>query len=336
MNHTPYSLFPLRDLAVLHATGADALAFLHGQLTQDIEGLPQGQARLAGYCTAKGRLLGSLVTWKTSGPDGETSLRAIVKADIAQALAKRLSMFILRAKVQIQVTDIPVYGLMQGLENSPGAAGALPGLDAASLAQLPAQPTAWTLAAVGAKWQAIAAPAAQDSRPRWWLIPAAALPSDTTDTDSGTLARNTAHWQVADIAAGMPWVQAATQDVFIPQTLNFDLIGGVNFTKGCYPGQEVVARAHYRGTVKRRMAYGTAAVQDLDAATLPGTDTFDARHPDSPCGRIVNAAQCGDTLHVLMETQLADLGQADFRLESAQGPAIEPRELPYGITAAQA
>src|SRR5690606_1598918 len=135
-------------------------------------------------------------------------------------------------------------------------------------------------------------------------------------------------------------------DVFIPQTLNLDLIDGVSFSKGCYPGQEVVARSHYRGTVKRRMAYGViSAAVDIDAATLPGSDTFDAQDPQNPVGRIINAAKTeaanphadepamATTVHVLMEVQLADLGRADFRLGSADGPVIELRALPYSIEA---
>ena len=75
----------------------------------------------------------------------------------------------------------------------------------------------------------------------------------------GALTRTDADaWRAADLAAGIPWIGAATQDLFIPQTVNLELIQGVSFTKGCYPGQEVVARSHYRGTVKRRMAYGAS------------------------------------------------------------------------------
>src|SRR3546814_3190939 len=99
---------------------------------------------------------------------------------------------------------------------------------------------------------------------RWWLI------TDESDPAPSLPAGNTARWQADDIAAGLPWVQAATQDLFIPQTLNLDLIDGVSFTKGCYPGQEVVARSHYRGTVKRRTAYGVVQDgPDIDVDALP-------------------------------------------------------------------
>jgi len=329
MNDSRSFTLPLVDLAVLEATGADTIAFLHGQLTQDIQGLPHDQARLAGYCTAKGRLLGSMVLWKEES-GGHPSVRALVKADIAQALVKRLSMFVLRAKVALQATDCPVHGLMlaDGAGNGGLAQAGLPDGLVNSLAG-PAEP--WSMRrAAGAV--CIAAPADGGST-RWWIIPDADAAISAADMQGDDSAGLPARWQAADIAAGLPWVQAATQDLFIPQTLNFDLIEGVSFTKGCYPGQEVVARAHYRGAVKRRMVLGTAAHSDeLDAGSLPGTDTYDARQPGNPCGRVVNAAWRDGMLLLLMEAQLADLGQADFRLGSADGPSISLGELPYAVS----
>src|SRR5690606_26469165 len=137
-----------------------------------------------------------------------------------------------------------------------------------------------------------------DADQRWWLI------TGQSAVQAGS-ASDAAYWQARDIAAGLPWIVAATQDLFIPQTLNLDLIGGVSLSQGCYPGQEVVARSHYRGTVKRRMAGGilTGATSHLDDA-LPATDLFDARQPDNACGRIINAAQDAAGIRVLMEVQL--------------------------------
>jgi folate-binding protein YgfZ len=333
MNDSRPLALPLADLAVIEATGADAVAFLHGQLTQDIQGLAVGQARLGGYCTAKGRLLGSMVLWKEEKGD-DAAVRALVKADIAQALVKRLSMFVLRAKATLRVTERPVYGLLLADDAGSGsrADGPLPDGLAASLAA-PAEP--WTVRRV-ADTTCIAAPA-EGAQARWWLIPdtdAAISAADTESAGSAGFASLEARWQAADIAAGLPWVQSATQDTFIPQTLNFDLIDGVSFTKGCYPGQEVVARAHYRGAVKRRMVLGVAdAPEGLQAGSLPGTDTYDARQPANPCGRVVNAACHDGELLMLMEAQLADLEQADFRLGSADGPSIRLRDLPYSVSA---
>lgn len=336
MKHTFGTLVPLKDLAIIQATGADAVSFLHGQLTQDIQGLDPAHAALAGYCTAKGRLLASMVIWKQNNEDQtQPVLRAIVKADLAQALVKRLSMFVLRAKVQIQVTSLPVYGVMHDKVTDGSETPDQLALNEALSAVLVRKPQPWSISSADA-WCAIAAPSVQENLARWWLVPVSSEPIDTPALTSADPVNDSAHaqarWQTADIAAGIPWVQAATQDVFIPQTLNFDLIGGVSFTKGCYPGQEVVARAHYRGTVKRRMAYGLIdGAPQVDAASLPGTDTYNAHQPENPCGRIVDAATQGDTLHLLMEVQLSDLAQAEFRLGSADGPLIQAGNLPYPL-----
>src|SRR5690606_20265238 len=114
-----------------------------------------------------------------------------------------------------------------------------------------------------------------------------------------------------------------------------DLINGISFTKGCYPGQEVVARSHYRGTVKRRMAYGTAQVATDAVESLTGQDVFDANgtHPDTPTGRIINAAQDGVTTHLLIEVKLADMTNAAYRLCEPNGPAVTLEALPYDIQA---
>jgi folate-binding protein YgfZ len=316
----------LNDLSVIEISGVDASAFLHSQLTHDVSGLQPGHARLAGYCTAKGRLLATMVVWR--GPQTESpTFYALVKADVADALLKRLSMFVLRAKVKLGVAGLRVQGV------------SIPNIDSvdtellqrhgvpAEAAELPRRPPVWTLVQTdSATW--IAAPSAVENTDRWWC--AGAEPAGPAGA--------TGRWQAEDMAAGLPWIEAATQDLFIPQTLNLDLIDGVSFTKGCYPGQEIVARSHYRGTVKRRMAYGVVeqAAQHNDTQALAGTDTFDAGKPGNPCGRVINAAynNADERIHILMEVQLADLDSADFRLGHATGPQIRVRPMPYSIASA--
>ena len=328
MSFSP-SAVHLSDLAVIEASGTDAASFLHGQLSHDILSLEPGQARLAGYCTAKGRLLGTMVVWLAAGAEVPV-LRMLIKADIAESVARRLSMFVLRAKVKIAVTQMPVLGITQA-DTQPAANNALSRM----LNELPGQATPLTVTYTEAG-DAIAVPASGNGPARWWLTGDDIQPPALDAAALGC-------WQAADMAAGLPWVVSATQDLFIPQTLNLDLIDGVSFTKGCYPGQEVVARSHYRGTVKRRMAYGIVhGTVSMAASALPGSDTFDGHNPDQPVGRIVNAssgtpAEAGSTsdaatlIHVLMEVQLADLPNAEFRLGSATGPVIEVQGLPYSI-----
>lgn len=313
---------PLDDFLVFAASGADALAFLHGQLTQDVTGLPQDAARLAGYCTAKGRLLATLVMWRgaANGSDDAPQLYGMVRQDLAQALLKRLSMFVLRAKAKLAATPLHVAGVSA---SAPEAAT----LEAAA-GPLPRAP--WQRADLpSGTW--IAAPSA-DARLRWWWI-ASDEQLDQAAALAGALGlAPAAQWHAADLAAGIPWITAATQDVFIPQTVNLDLIQGVSFTKGCYPGQEVVARSHYRGTVKRRMAFGTITDAAIQAPALAGVDVYDATQPGEPTGRVVDAAGEQGVVSVLFETTLAALPEGDLRLGAADGPRISAAPLPYSIT----
>jgi len=290
----------LANLTVISARGADAAAFLHGQLTQDIQGLPDDQARLAGYCTAKGRLLATMVVWRARDDDG---LRMLVRADLAAALVKRLSMFVLRARVKLAVEPDWVQGVTT---TQPG--------DGVSVH------------ITGAPWQCvhttsgtwITAPGVNARSVRGWWIGAVAEASAETD----------AAWDSEDIATGLPWIEAATQDLFIPQTLNLDLIGGVSFTKGCYPGQEVVARSHYRGTVKRRMAGGVVAgaITSTSANIAPAADVYQREHPGEPCGRVINAARVDGVTRVLFEAPLDAVAAGGLHVGGVDGPALEPIE----------
>lgn len=325
---------PLTDLAVVGITGADAVSFLQGQLTNDVAALNENTAILAGYCTPKGRLLATLILWRSS--TNPETLFALIKADIATTVVKRLSMYVLRAKARLTITSLPVYGLNVSGQSIAGV-------------NLPQSPEPYTVVqANNNSW--IAAPRANDAPARWWqidgtgqwqapeasgLAPGLSAPVDPANeaADASTSHPGLSEWQAADIAAGLPWTVQSTQDLFIPQTLNMDLISGVSFTKGCYPGQEVVARSHYRGTVKRRMAYGVAQNSSSDPVA-PATDIFDANKPGSPVGRVVNVGQIDEQLHLLMEVQVADLQSADLRLANADGPAITLQPLPYEIATA--
>jgi len=307
----------LDDFALIRATGADAVAFLHGQLTQDVAGLGQ-DARFAGYCSAKGRLMATLAIWRAPQADVDGGLYALVRRDIGQALVKRLSMFVLRAKARLEIVPATVAGVWAD-------ASQVAALDAAAGGRLPR--AAWERADLpSGTW--IAAPAA-DTGMRWWWI--AGREPAAGDPLAASLVRGDAsQWHADELAAGLPWVGAATQDLFIPQTVNLDLIGGVSFTKGCYPGQEVVARSHYRGTVKRRMAFGWAQT-GAQAAPQGGADLYDARRPDTPCGRVIDAAVRGERSAVLFETTFDVLEAGELRLQAPDGPALAVASLPYSV-----
>lgn len=304
---TSAAIFSLPDLAVLDFQGADAISFLHAQLTQDVQHLEPNQAKLGAYCNAKGRVQASLVFWPA--PHG-AGVQALVKADLADTLLQRLRMFVLRSKVTMTRLPVHVYGVIgaQSNQNIQTPEASAPYVvhhdDHANLC-----------------W--ISAPSATSS-PRWWLLSPEPITSAQNDS---------APWHISDMQAGLPWVDQSAYEGYIPQTLNLDLIDGINFRKGCYPGQEVVARSHYRGTIKRRMAYAcTQADESLSlAGNWLGQDIVTTEEPDNPCGRIINAAIEDNILHVLIEVQLADLEQAQFHARDAQGPRLYIQALPYSL-----
>ncbi|MGM9488128.1 CAF17-like 4Fe-4S cluster assembly/insertion protein YgfZ [Ideonella sp. YS5] len=293
----------LSEWGVIRAEGADAASFLQGQLTSDILGLASGAAALAGYCSAKGRLLASFVVWS---PAPEVYLLAC-SADLLPATLKRLSMFVLRAKCRL--TDASGELALWGVA----------GRDAG----LPEGP-AWTVRPAGAG-QAVRLPDAL-GLPRWLVVQPA------EDAAPVTAPLDLAAWRWLEVASGVVRIVAATVDRFVPQMVNLELVGGVNFKKGCYPGQEVVARSQYRGTLKRR-ALLLALPAGAQAELKEGQEIFHDADPGQPAGLVALAARSptGEQL-ALVEVKLA-LARAPgaFRLGAADGPLLQPRALPYPL-----
>ncbi|HJV59781.1 MAG TPA: folate-binding protein [Albitalea sp.] len=289
----------LTHWGVIRARGADAAAFLHGQLTNDFAGLGMSQARLAGYCSAKGRLLASFVAWKAS--DEEILLAC--HASVLPATLKRLSMFVLRAKCKLSdaSAEVPLFGVA-----GPPAR--------AALAALPV----WGKQDIdGAQWVRL---------PDGAGTPRALWAGAGGEQDMPAMALDA--WRWLEVQSGVPVIEAATVEQFVPQMLNFELVGGVNFQKGCYPGQEVVARAQYRGTVKRR-----SFLFDLDVPAGAGQEVFHSSDAGQPSGLVANAAPhpSGDGTSALVEVKLAALDDGSLHLGAPDGPALRRAELPYPV-----
>ncbi len=304
---------PLTDLGVIAASGADAATFLHNQLTNDVENLAAGQARLAGYCSPKGRLLASFLVWRD-----ETAIYLQLPREIQPAIQKRLQMFVLRAKVTLRdaTADIVTLGL-----GGKGAAAAL----GAWFPALPAAPYASVSSAAGTLIRLADA----YGHPRYQWITDAAQASAAWPALATTLQAATPRaWHLADIDAGIPQITAPTQEQFVPQMINYEVVGGVNFRKGCYPGQEIVARSQYLGKLKRRMH---AAIVDGDAVNA-GMEVFSENDPGQPCGMVVNAErQPQGGYACLVELKSAALDADAIRLGSAAGALLQLRALPYAM-----
>jgi len=294
----------LSHLGVMRVKGADAARFLHSQLTSDFALLGSSQARLAGYCSAKGRLLASFLAWK----GGDDELLLVCSASLLPATLKRLSMFVLR--MQCKLSDASDEVRLLGLAGH-AAEEAL-----ADLAVWGKRDDAdgWTIRlpdAAGTRRCLRAMPAAGGGNNQ---RPVTALKLD--------------EWQWLEVQSGVAWVEVATVDQFVPQMLNFELIGAVDFQKGCYPGQEVVARSQYRGTLKRRLF-----LFDTEAPASAGEEVFHSADPDQPAGMVVNAAPNprASGSCALVEVKLAALQEGSLHLGSPQGAAMRRRDLPYDV-----
>lgn len=299
-------------LGLIRVAGDDAATFLHTQLTNAVEDLTEGTARLAGYCSPKGRLQASFLMWRDA-----QGIVLQLSAEIQPALQKRLTMFVLRAKAKL--TDATASHAILGVAGAHAAA-------ALARAGLPAPDVVWSTGSTGGA-TVIRLPDAA-GQPRWQVV---------LDTEAGAAAQaallaelptaSPAVWEWLDIRAGVPRIVAATQEQFVPQMINFELIGGVNFRKGCYPGQEVVARSQYRGTLKRRMWL----VHGEGDAPAPATEIFRPEDPGQPSGMIVNAAPAPQGgWDGLAELKIEAAG-GPLRLGGAEGPALATGELPYNV-----
>lgn len=345
----PYA--PLNHLGVLRVQGNDAPSFLHGQLSNDILTLMPGHARLAGYLTPNGRLIATLwvirhdpVPEDKQKTDSSPTFWLVCARDVAATVARRLAMYVLRAKCKVHdlSNDHHVLGYIGPARHATQAlqeagvrdviSAALPTvaltqttadmlttpvrrllgserilarsmliLSATQLSSLvtPANPT--TPSAIAASEnssaesatsidipQSPSSPAGPETSPDPNVLPGggqAAQDMDRQTSPQGIRFKMSASdWLQLDVSSGIPWIYAATAETFIPQMLNLELVGGVSFKKGCYPGQEVVARSEYRGKVKRRMFAGMCS----GPLPPPGTDVlaWDA----SPIGKVISVA----------------------------------------------
>lgn len=302
----PCGAFRPLDLMLVRVTGADAVSFLHGQFTQRVDNLG-ASIRTAGYCSPKGRLLAVVRLWREAD-----AVMMLFPASIAAGLLKRLRMYVLRSDVAFEAVDVPCLAHLSGTE----------GLEAAralGFEGLEALPAAGEIVEVaGMKLMG--------------LSPATALPGFAAGgprallrvTDASRIAHlpeSSALWWAAEIASGVATVHPETRELFVPQAVNLELVDGVVFTKGCYPGQEVVSRVQHIGETNRRAAIGRAT---LGTAPLPGAPVFT---PEGAAGYVVVAVSNGtDTVFLYSATKAALESGVSL---SPEGETVQSIELPY-------
>ncbi len=298
----------LSHLGLLQIEGDDAVTFLQGQVTNDVKQLDGHNSHYAGYCSPKGRMLALFLAFARN-----SRLYLQLNGGLAESIAKRLKMYVLRSKVAISnISDNSIRIGIAGPQaattlnalfgDAPQAAHQVVSLETATLLQLPG------------------------TTPRFEIFTDAEHALDIwTQLQQTNAPVGASCWDWLDIQAGIPDVMPATQEQFVPQMLNLDLLGGINFKKGCYTGQEIVARTHYLGKVKRRTYLAHAAAGNLPA---PGNPVFGADSTE-PVGQVVMAAPApGGGYDVLAEIRQESV-EAGTVTCNGQTLAIKP--LPYPL-----
>jgi folate-binding protein YgfZ len=310
-------LATLDDQAVLAIEGADAVGFLQGQTTCDIKNLKTGQMTLGAICNPKGRAVAVFRLLRV-----ENGCLLVLSRDRVDAVRRRLKPYVLRSQVSIADATLDRGWSLVGLLGpfGPDAAAALGIAGEPHPGQaLPMAPGTWLLALERSGKYLLAAPPAATAALRDQLIAGGLAHEITAD-----------RWLFAEIADGIPCITDATAEEFIPQMLNLDLLEGISFTKGCYTGQEVVARTHYLGAVKRRMHR-----LRVQSDTCPAAGMRIVRGPDDlSAGQVliaVGTPESPDSFDLLAVLTAEGAQAQGLHLGSPSGPGLEPASLPYVV-----
>lgn len=304
---------PLVELTVLRITGTDSNEFLQGQFSNDVRKVDAEHHQLSSYCTPKGRILALFIL----AQQGDEYL-LILPRELAEATLKRLRMFVMRSDVTIE--DMGDELAVLGFSGSQ-AEGRLQEL----IGTLPASPGD-SLSANNSLILHLSG-----NTPRYLLIAPQPRALELWQTsEAQTIAVGSEAWRLLDIRAGRPQVFSETVEAFVPQMLNLQHIDGVNFKKGCYPGQEVVARMQYLGKLKRRMYRAQMAADELPS---PGQALFAAKSSSAQgAGKVVCAAHTSSgEVELLIVAEISSAEHDILRIESENGPQLTLLDLPYAL-----
>jgi folate-binding protein YgfZ len=303
----------LSHLGVIAVYGDDAQSFLQSQFSNDIRQITEHSSQLDAYSTPKGRMLGLMRVFK----QGETWYLRLPE-DTVEAVLQRLRMYVMRADVTVEdASDNFVRIGISGEQAVEELAAAMP--------NVPAGPDQVThagditlLRVPGVRPRFEAYISSLETARQFW---------DSLNVRGAPVGESA--WRLLEILAGLPNVFAATSELFVPQMANLQLVNGVSFRKGCYPGQEIVARMQYLGTLKRRMYLGRI---ETDEQPLPGDSLFSSADSEQAVGRIIDAQphpDGGQSLLAVLQIKVAESG--DIHLGSSAGPVMVLEPLPYAF-----
>ncbi len=302
----------LSHYGVLACTGSEAASFLQAQFSNDLNDVDTSHSQLSAYCTPKGRTLAVFRIFQIND-----TCYLHLPADILDNVLKRLRMYVIRADVTFEDVSDSIYRIgvsgahtadeLTGLITVPGEENGVVTKDDITILRIPG---------IEPRFE-IFTPSIDKARSLW----------DTLNVQGAPVGESA--WRLLEILAGQPTVYAGTYELFVPQMLNLQLINGVNFKKGCYPGQEIVARMHYLGTLKRRMYLGRI---NTDTAIVPGDELFTGSNGTQSVGRVVDAQPHPDGgQSVLAVFQIKSLEAGDLHYTGNDGPVFTLSELPYAF-----
>ena len=303
-------LIDLSDMSLIRARGTDTQNFLNGQFSNDLRSLDVTHNQLSSWCSPKGRML---VIFRLFRRGDDTLLQ--LPAALLETTLKRLKMFVMRAKVTLDPVNEELIGFgISGpdaeklLHNATGfAPGSVDGCETRG------EITVIKLAGPHPRFEIVAP---MDTATKIWN----GLKGTTTPVGPSA-------WSWLDIVAGIPSVHPETSDTFVPQMANLEIVGGVNFKKGCYPGQEIVARMQYLGKLKQRMY---RAHSDTDLMPKPGDPIFAPDFPGQSAGTVVAAQPAPDNgFDLLAVIQISSATVGELHLENESGPQLLLHPLPY-------
>jgi folate-binding protein YgfZ len=298
----------LRAVGLISVRGPDAQSFLHAQLTSDIAGLAPSRTQWSGYCSPKGRLLATFLVWRD---DNEFLLQ--LPDSLREGIQARLARYVLRARVTLGNAESRLYGVWG--DDARGTVGRIAGKVPGEAHEVIVAESL-RVARIAIDRFLVLAPSEGAATVRTMLLSQAREASESV-------------WSRLDIEAGIPIILPQTQDEYVPQMVNLDAIGGVSYTKGCYPGQEIIARMHYLGRLKQR-AYRIHL--PVNEPPLPGDPLYSPVFGDQASGGVLYAAPSqahGYEALAVVQTSAARTGK--LHLKRVGGPAVELKPLPYAL-----
>jgi len=300
----------LSHFGLIRFSDEGAQDFLHNQLTCDVDALKPGRSTYGAYCTPKGRVLASFLLWRA-----EQGFFMQLPSLLREPIQKQLSKYILRSKVK--AADATTEWMLAGVMGKDAAAlvQRVAGQAPQAVHEVVHAPTVMAIRLPGDRFEIAVT---RDKAPA--VLETLAAGAGKADAEQ---------WQREIIRAGVPVILPPTQEEFVPQMINLDLIGGVSYEKGCYPGQEIVARMHYRGTLKQRMYRASVEAGRPE----PGDKLYSPGFGEQACGTVVNAAPSPEGGHELLAViQLGAAEGGDLHWKSPDGPPLNLLKLPYTLT----